>query len=407
MAKVRNPLLSSDASGSFGDTIYARNQFGAYAYPKPVLPPSASTFQTDWRTSMTALWNKWAYTSTAQATIRAAYENFARSWPITDRFGTTQYLSGFDWYFKLNCWYFFVTGYSHDTPPLNPNCSFNPTVSYYQQSNGIWLHIIDSMPGSAGAVFGKVPEQNCTRYFCPNQFLSDTYTGFKMINYNLIYPNADVKFALKRYFLKYYFIDPSGRPSTTLYTYIDARKMNLPGAADCLGDNFINEGNPNSNYGSSTVLRNAIAAGDVCRDVLTFDLSDFESDWIAQEVLLYAYCSSKTTNGYLDAHQMLVTWSELQSTWNEASTGVNWSSAGMASGTDYAAAVLDSTLVDTASAWFTWDITALFNAWVAGTKTNYGVCLIPITDPCEMLFQSRDSATPSLRPYLDITWREI
>lgn len=96
MTKVLDPLRSSAASGSIGDTVYSRNQYGSYvrARTSPTQPNTAK--QTAARTRFSSAVTAWQ--STLTATQRQSWADYAAQVPGYDAFGNPQKLSGFQMY---------------------------------------------------------------------------------------------------------------------------------------------------------------------------------------------------------------------------------------------------------------------------------------------------------------------
>ena len=223
----------------------------------------------------------------------------------------------------------------------------------------------------------------------------------------MVYPNADIAFALKRYFIRFHFIDSNGCPSPTMYTYLDARKMNLPSTAECTADTHIIKIIPDTNDGAINYVNVQLITGYERRVLFIFDLSEFESDWVADSVVCRLYCSATTNVGPVECYTVLKSWAELEATWNSRLTGTAWGAPGLQADVDYDSTELDSQNVDTAYAWYEWDITDTFNAWVDGSLANNGLFFKTVALPCYVYFRSIQYAVTSNHPYLSITWAEI
>jgi hypothetical protein len=98
MTKVLDPLRSSAASGSIGDTVYSRNQYGPYvrARTSPTQPGTAK--QTAARNRFAAAVAAWQ--STLSAADRTSWHDYARQVPGYDALGNPQQLSGFAMYLR-------------------------------------------------------------------------------------------------------------------------------------------------------------------------------------------------------------------------------------------------------------------------------------------------------------------
>ncbi len=93
-----------------------------------------------------------------------------------------------------------------------------------------------------------------------------------------------------------------------------------------------------------------------------------------------------------EAHKLTQDWVELEANWNDASSGVPWSSGG---GGTYDAAVLDSTATNTGAAWREWDVTLVVQEWVDAVSPDYGIAVVhaPVANGNRVQFQSRTAAS--------------
>lgn len=155
------------------------------------------------------------------------------------------------------------------------------------------------------------------------------------------------------------------------------------------GDNFLYNNGANSNFANSGLFYydQRGGANDSARPVIQFNLASLPGGAVISNVQLqiklqqYTYIDSNNGNASVtqnfSVHQMLTSWSETTSTWNERSAGNAWSAPGMAAGTDYAAAALSTVAVNASMQgnYLSWDITSLYNNWVSGASQNYGLCI--------------------------------
>jgi hypothetical protein len=149
MAKVKNPFLSSEARGSVGGMTASRNTMGAYMRAKasPVQPRTET--QQKRRYALQKLTREYQDLTSTQI---EAWNDFASNWPITDVFGDSISITGLDWYVSLNSRLAALGSASATLPPLNPNSTFNNTVSIFQHvsTGAIVMGLSGSLtPGSA------------------------------------------------------------------------------------------------------------------------------------------------------------------------------------------------------------------------------------------------------------------
>ncbi|MCC6681347.1 MAG: DNRLRE domain-containing protein [Phycisphaeraceae bacterium] len=149
-------------------------------------------------------------------------------------------------------------------------------------------------------------------------------------------------------------------------------------------DAFFYNGEPNNNYANSQLYyyNNRQASLYAARSILRFDLptlpagAEISSVSLSMRVLYW----SNTTSADVSVHQMLTDWNESEATWNNAKTAATWA-AGAFSASDYNATAEDTktlSVVDTysPSPKVSWDITALYQNWLATPAGNYGLTFI-------------------------------
>ncbi|MCC6681348.1 MAG: DNRLRE domain-containing protein [Phycisphaeraceae bacterium] len=153
------------------------------------------------------------------------------------------------------------------------------------------------------------------------------------------------------------------------------------------GDNFLYNNSPASNFAGSGLFYydQRGAANDTARPIIQFNLATLPGgaviDSVGLNIKLQQYTYIDINNGNatvphnFSVHQMLVSWDEVQSSWNDRLTATPWNTAGLGSGTDYNATAEDTVLVDSTlqGTYLTWDITALYLSWVANPSSNHGV----------------------------------
>jgi len=196
------------------------------------------------------------------------------------------------------------------------------------------------------------------------------------------------------------------------------------------GDNFLYNNGATQNFAGSGLFYydNRGGANDSARPVIQFGLAGLPGGAVITNVQLqiklqqYTYINSATGSSSVthnfSVHQMLTSWTETGSTWNERSAGNPWGAPGMASGTDYAAAALSTVAVNSSlqGTYLSWDITSAYNSWVSGASQNFGLCIQgpagvanslaangDTTDGVFRLYNS-EFADDTVRPLLVITY---
>jgi hypothetical protein len=210
MAKVKNPFLSSEARGSVGGMTASRNTMGAYMRAKasPVQPRSES--QQKRRYALQKLTREYQDLSSVQI---GNWNDFASNWPITDVFGDSISITGLDWYVSLNSRLAALGVASNLIPPLNPNTTFNTTVSIFQNvsTGNIMMSLTGSLiPGSAiwMSYSSNLPKSSIfTKKSCKLRTIYDSSVSLaeSLIAYNLLSPDDSVVQ------FKFIGVDPEGR----------------------------------------------------------------------------------------------------------------------------------------------------------------------------------------------------
>lgn len=189
-------------------------------------------------------------------------------------------------------------------------------------------------------------------------------------------------------------------------------------------DTFILNATPTTNYGTNALIAigDATAAASAAyRILLKFNTSGIPVNarvlTAALELNEYAaYDTAGTGSWSASLYPLLRNWVEAEATWNQYSSGNNWTTAGAAGvGSDINASVDSITLDGTAAAGFvTWNgsgLVSLVQSWVNGSLANYGVAVAAPTAENKgaaplsaNLFRSTDYGTAGDRPKLTVTY---
>jgi hypothetical protein len=94
-----------------------------------------------------------------------AWNDFGSAWPVTDCFGNSIKHTGLNWYVGLNVRLRRAGFSTWSTPPLNPNCDYNPTIDVDQDETSgdikatftpaiaakqaIWVYMAGPLPRSS------------------------------------------------------------------------------------------------------------------------------------------------------------------------------------------------------------------------------------------------------------------
>lgn len=114
MASIKFSSIVDDARGSIGGTVYSRNRYGAYVRSRtaPVQPRTSK--QTAVRNQFTTFITRWRGLTVPE---QAQWNTFAGIQPTVNRLGATRYLSGSQWFVKVNMTRYSLGLYSIVTPP--------------------------------------------------------------------------------------------------------------------------------------------------------------------------------------------------------------------------------------------------------------------------------------------------
>ncbi len=164
-------------------------------------------------------------------------------------------------------------------------------------------------------------------------------------------------------------------------------------------------------YNNSSLLQ--VGANNGIKSLLRFDVSAIPAGKTVDEATLRLYYRGRSNSNplTLGAHRVLADWIDSQANRIQRKTGVNWSVAGMGSGSDYLAAA-DGTadVLGAGGAWVELDVTDMAQAWVADPASNQGLALLQATaggyvvyDFCSELDWSPCTATQA--PKLTVWYR--
>ncbi len=174
------------------------------------------------------------------------------------------------------------------------------------------------------------------------------------------------------------------------------------GATKIVRDSYLNQWEPKTNYGHQGAM--SIRTGGIKRPIITFDLAGVPAGATILDARLELYTShykSHPQDMTVSVYGVRRAWREMEITWNVARTDVSWGQPGAADTVaDRDAAPTDSQLVSTTNTWYGFDITALAQAWVKGTRPNEGMVLDATGNTVEMSFWASEYSVPNLRPRL-------
>lgn len=132
-------------------------------------------------------------------------------------------------------------------------------------------------------------------------------------------------------------------------------------------------------YGYNNSYQLQVGATNSPKTLLKFDVSTIPAGKKVDEATLRLYYTGRSNGNALTigAHRAQATWTDSQANWTQRQTGVNWSVAGMGSGSDYLAAA-DGTvdILGGGGSWVELDVSDMAQAWVANAADNKGVVVL-------------------------------
>lgn len=208
--------------------------------------------------------------------------------------------------------------------------------------------------------------------------------------------------------------------TTTFQEGNDVEEFNHP----VVGDTYISEGSSSSNYQTDKLkvgegCTGGPSSSELCISIIEIDLSQIPltADGRAHSGRLALWFDTYTapTSTWLDitAYAMLNSnYAEQQATWQLASIGNSWTTAGLGAGTDRGTVALDTVRVSTTtSGWIYFDIS---NALAAEVNGTFAVALIgsaapaaPATSQFTATFENSESTNLARRPTLVFNYTSI
>jgi len=174
-------------------------------------------------------------------------------------------------------------------------------------------------------------------------------------------------------------------------------------------DATITRDTPAANFGggvSLTVDGDTTGTGNDARALLRWYVTDIPVGSTVQSARIVLNVSNSSTQTY-ELYRVYRYWSETQATWNESQAGTPWQVAGADGSGDRGQTVRGAV---TGSATGTVTITlnsagvSMAQAWVNDPASNFGLILLDSANTDGLVFASKEAATPSQRPRLEVTY---
>lgn len=143
-------------------------------------------------------------------------------------------------------------------------------------------------------------------------------------------------------------------------------------------DTWLSQDGPTANDGAGSTMDAIKTGGSTFRRILVeFDLSSIPVDAVIVSADLELTARISYTGVDVGVYRITAPWLEDQATWNIASTGNPWSSAGGDYQSGAVTVVNPGSVTDGSLVVF--DVTSLVQSWVDGSVSNYGF-LLKLTD---------------------------
>jgi len=163
------------------------------------------------------------------------------------------------------------------------------------------------------------------------------------------------------------------------------------------GDTYLEEKNPNNNYGSNNKLKIKTKNNDDKRPLLKWDLSSIPSGATITSATMSFFVTRDRGGVTVNIHRMSTDWTEGGADWNTYDGTSNW----ITSGGDYNGTPEGNFTPDKKNQYVTVDVTSLVQNWTSEAYPNYGVILISDSDK-EVKIASSEST--GREPVLNVSY---
>ncbi len=211
-------------------------------------------------------------------------------------------------------------------------------------------------------------------------------------------------------------LNPIAANSQAQFSYLNLQSLSfqdgvLPGV-NYLGtvDSYLSENFATTNFGNSIDLQvDGDDPGGTGRDLailLRWDLNTVPSGAVIQSASINVNVLNPSTNSY-PLYQLLSDWLETEVSWDQVQAGQAWAVAGAQGTGDRGTTVLGSLTaggVGSQSIDLNTDALNVIQNWIDGNASNYGFIIASSTSTDGADLSSRNSATASLRPRLNLTY---
>ena len=171
-----------------------------------------------------------------------------------------------------------------------------------------------------------------------------------------------------------------------------------------IADAMVDVNNPNTNFGSTTSM--TLLGGNTTAGLFKFDLSSLPSGSTIDSLQFRFYVTSQINQPFFEFKELVADWDEGEVTWNNASVGVPWATAGggvtgAQLGNDDILATEVGTYQKYAS---TPDFVALAQDWLDNPSANYGFRLHRFPGDASRSIELPSSEASLNLPELQVTY---
>ena len=198
---------------------------------------------------------------------------------------------------------------------------------------------------------------------------------------------------------------PTATPTTTPTPIVETFQY-AEGVYENCYDSYLSSWDETENYGHQGAL--LIRTHGSKRPVLYFDVSSVPSGVTIMDARLWLYSTfykSHPQDLTVSTYGLKRSWAEMETTWVRARSGIPWTLGGADdTSADRDGVPAGSELISDVNTWYGLDVTSLVQAWVDGTRENYGLLLLALGNTAEMSFWSSEYSIPAWRPKLIVQY---
>jgi hypothetical protein len=166
-------------------------------------------------------------------------------------------------------------------------------------------------------------------------------------------------------------------------------------------DSYMEKNNPGKTPGSENRIKIRMDSDgdDTKHGLIKFNLSSIPANTVINSAYIYLDSKDIRSGQTTYFYRLTRDWVESTVSWNNASTGIPWTTGGG----DYAAGAYAS-YYPVVNCMIKIDITNLVQGWIDGSYPNYGLLMLSTGTEGEVQYTSRDDGSASARPRLVVDY---